>query len=218
MPESAPRIRGMTHGTDEPRAARAAHRLRARARHLATQGEEAVRANGAGTGARPGARGRVRPAAAGAEHLGDARARAEARGAEPAHALARREAHRGACPRRTGEAGGRPMSARAIPFATSPVLVLRLPVWRSRFLLGVLLLGFVLLCARALYLQGWDNEFLQAKGESRYSRVMEVPANRGRILDRHGEPLAISTPVKSVWAIPDEVKMDAGQKAKLAAL
>jgi len=88
------------------------------------------------------------------------------------------------------------VSVRAVPFAASPVLVLRLPVWRSRLLLIAFLAGFAVLAGRALYLQGWDNDFLQAKGESRYSRVIEIPANRGRILDRHGLPLAISTPVK----------------------
>ena len=52
--------------------------------------------------------------------------------------------------------------------------------------------------------------FLQEKGEARYSRVLEVPATRGRIVDRNGEALAISTPVKSVWAIPEDVKATPG--------
>lgn len=103
-------------------------------------------------------------------------------------------------------------------FATSPVLALRLPVWRSRLLMVIFFGAFAALGARAAYLQGWNNEFLQAKGESRYSRVIEVPANRGRILDRHGEPLAISTPVKSLWAIPGEVKAQPEKLEKLAAL
>ena len=103
-------------------------------------------------------------------------------------------------------------------FAASPVLTLRLPVWRSRLLLLAFMSGFVVLAGRAVYLQGWNNDFLQAKGESRYSRVIEITANRGRITDRHGEALAISTPVKSVWAIPDEVQMDKAQLGKLAAL
>jgi len=103
-------------------------------------------------------------------------------------------------------------------FASSPVLTLRLPVWRSRLLLLAFLSGFMVLAARAVYLQGWNNDFLQAKGESRYSRVIEITANRGRITDRHGEALAISTPVKSVWAIPDEVSLDKAQLGKLAAL
>jgi cell division protein FtsI (penicillin-binding protein 3) len=103
-------------------------------------------------------------------------------------------------------------------FAASPVLELTLPVWRSRFLLYVFVAGFALLLGRAVYLQGLNNDFLQAKGESRYSRVMEVPANRGRILDRNGEALAISTPVKSIWAIPGEAAPGGRQLARLAAL
>jgi len=103
-------------------------------------------------------------------------------------------------------------------FAASPVLELTLPVWRSRFLLYVFVAGFGLLLGRAVYLQGLNNDFLQAKGESRYSRVMEVPANRGRILDRNGEALAISTPVKSIWAIPGETHPSARQLARLASL
>ena len=103
-------------------------------------------------------------------------------------------------------------------YAASPVLALRLPLWRSRMLLALIAGGFVVLAGRAIYLQGLNNDFLQQKGESRYSRVIEISATRGRILDRHGEPLAISTPVKSVWAIPEEVQYTSQQRAKLAAL
>src|SRR5258708_6722315 len=103
-------------------------------------------------------------------------------------------------------------------FAASPVLALTLPTWGSRFRPSVFVGGFALLLGRAVYLQGLNNDFLQAKGESRYSRVIEIPANRGRILDRNGEALAISTPVKSIWAIPGEVHPSERQLARLAAL
>ncbi len=103
-------------------------------------------------------------------------------------------------------------------FATSPVLELTLPVWRSRLLLAAFVAAFLLLAGRAVYLQGWHNDFLQAKGESRYSRVIEISANRGRITDRNGEVLAVSTPVKSIWAIPDEVAMSSEQLARLASM
>ncbi|MSQ70424.1 MAG: penicillin-binding protein 2 [Betaproteobacteria bacterium] len=103
-------------------------------------------------------------------------------------------------------------------FASSPVLELRLPLWRSRLLLLGIICAFFGLAGRAAYLQGWNHNFLQAKGESRYSRVIEVSANRGRITDRNGELLAISTPVKSIWAIPGEVKLDAQQLDRLGAL
>ena len=72
--------------------------------------------------------------------------------------------------------------------------------------------------ARSLYLQWFDNEFLQEQGASRYSRGLEVPAHRGRILDRIGEPLAITTPVKSIWAFPDKVDATPDQLAALAAI
>ena len=103
-------------------------------------------------------------------------------------------------------------------YAASPVLALRLPLWRSRMLLALIAGGFVVLAGRAVYLQSLNNDFLQQKGESRYSRVLEISANRGKISDRHGEALAISTPVKSVWAIPEEVQFSTQQRARLAAL
>lgn len=103
-------------------------------------------------------------------------------------------------------------------YAASPVLMLQLPLWRSRMLLALIAAGFLVLAGRAVYLQGMRNDFLQQKGESRYSRVLEISATRGKITDRHGEALAISTPVKSVWAIPEEVQFSSQQRSKLAAL
>ncbi len=101
--------------------------------------------------------------------------------------------------------------------ASVPVMV-RLPVWRARLAVALLLAGFVVLAGRSIYLQSMHTVFLQGKGEARYSRVLEVPATRGRIVDRNGEALAISTPVKSVWAIPDDVKATPAQLTSLAAL
>ena len=82
--------------------------------------------------------------------------------------------------------------------AVRPQPAVKLPAWRARVLFGLLLVWFVGLTGRALYLQGLNNDFLQQKGESRYSRVIELHPTRGRIVDRHNEPLAISTPVESV--------------------
>ncbi len=96
--------------------------------------------------------------------------------------------------------------------------LVRVPAWRARFVLAVLGAAFALVLVRAAYLQGMKTEFLQEKGEARYSRVIEVPATRGRIADRHGEALAISTPVRSIWAIPGEVPADPAQMKKLSAL
>lgn len=87
----------------------------------------------------------------------------------------------------------------------NPSLNLLLPAWRAWLVSGVLTLGFLALIARALYLQGIRTEFLQDQGDMRYSRVITLEANRGMVLDRNGEPLAISTPVEAVWASPADV-------------
>jgi cell division protein FtsI (penicillin-binding protein 3) len=94
----------------------------------------------------------------------------------------------------------------------------RLPVWRARLVLMALAGGFAVLMGRAVYLQAVRTDFLQEKGDARYSRVLAIPATRGRILDRNGEALAVSTPVKSVWAIPADVEASGAQRRKLAAL
>lgn len=107
---------------------------------------------------------------------------------------------------------------RTVTFNHNPLLKRDLPVWRPRFVLLALLAGSVTLGGRAFYLQGVNNDFLQAKGESRYARILEVPATRGRITDRNGDILAVSTPVRSVWAIPADVKLEPADARKLAAL
>lgn len=100
----------------------------------------------------------------------------------------------------------------------NPMLRLRFPIWRSRFLLIVLVAWLIGLAGRAVYLQGLNNDFLQQKGESRYSRVVEIGAHRGRITDRNGEPLAISTAVESVWASPGDFNPDPDQLRRLGRL
>ena len=99
-----------------------------------------------------------------------------------------------------------------------PIPYIVLPAWRSRMLGALLLLSFLGLVVRAIYLQGMHNDFLQQKGELRYSRVIEISAHRGMITDRHGEPLAISTPVESVWASPRDIDATPRQLKKLANL
>jgi cell division protein FtsI (penicillin-binding protein 3) len=103
-----------------------------------------------------------------------------------------------------------------VKFTDSPVLAPTFPPWRARLVLGLLAAAFALLAGRAVYLQGWNNDFLQAKGESRYSRTLEIPAVRGRVLDRNGQALALSTPVKSIWAIPEDAALSAKQLDGLA--
>ena len=86
-------------------------------------------------------------------------------------------------------------------YTESPVLQLALQGWRSR-MVGLLLMGaFLLLLSRAFYLQVINNDFLQEKGDSRYLRDIEISASRGKVTDRNGEMLAVSTPMKSIWAI-----------------
>ena len=94
----------------------------------------------------------------------------------------------------------------------------RLPVWRARFVLITLAAGFAVLGGRALYLQAMRTDFLQEKGDARYSRVLEIAATRGRVLDRNGEALAVSTPVKSIWVIPGDVDISGAERRKLATL
>jgi len=96
--------------------------------------------------------------------------------------------------------------------------LVRLPVWRARMVMCVLLAAFGVLAARTLYLQSMRTEFLQEKGQARYSRVLEIPGTRGRVLERNGEALAISTPVQSVWAIPGDVDANGPQLQELARL
>ena len=93
----------------------------------------------------------------------------------------------------------------------------KLPRLRAPLVFGGLLALLVGLLGRSLYLQRIDHGFLQEQGSSRYSREIDVPAHRGRIVDRFGEPLAISTPVKAVWAWPDQVVATPDQLHALAA-
>ena len=75
------------------------------------------------------------------------------------------------------------------------------PTWRARVVLAMLGGAFCALIARAVYLQSINESWLTQRGEERFSRIWEVPASRGRILDRNNEILAVSTPVSSVWAL-----------------
>lgn len=76
---------------------------------------------------------------------------------------------------------------------------------RLHVVLGALGLATAVLLWRVVDLHVFNRDFLQHQGDVRALRVVEVPAHRGMITDRHGEPLAISTPVESVWANPREL-------------
>ena len=98
----------------------------------------------------------------------------------------------------------------------TPELRLKLEGWRSRVVLVLAMGGFAVLLGRAFYLQALNTTFLQAKGEARYGRVVEMPASRGPVKDRNGQPLAISTPVESIWASPEDLEIDEAQVRALA--
>lgn len=114
---------------------------------------------------------------------------------------------------------GRVAASKGMAFSKSPVLAVRLPDWRSRVMLFVLFAAFAALGIRALWLQGMSTQFLQKQGKSRYERTLELPATRGKIMDRNGEVLASSLPVRAVWAIPEDVLQSPPEKiAELARL
>jgi cell division protein FtsI (penicillin-binding protein 3) len=95
---------------------------------------------------------------------------------------------------------------------------LQLPSYRARRWTLLVLMGLsaVALVARAVDRQIFETDFLQNEGDRRHLRVVEISANRGMITDRHGEPLAISTPVESVWANPRVLSPDRRLLAPLA--
>ena len=75
--------------------------------------------------------------------------------------------------------------------------------YRRRIIVGAFMAGAALLVWRATVLQLEESEFLQSRGDARYLRTDQIHAGRGMLLDRNGEPLAISTPTQSAWVRPD---------------
>jgi cell division protein FtsI (penicillin-binding protein 3) len=88
--------------------------------------------------------------------------------------------------------------------------------WRSLVVLGLVVLGAAGLAARAVELQLVDHGFLAKQGDDRSMRIAKIAAHRGAITDRYGEPLALSTPVDSVWVNPQELNDNIDQLPKLA--
>lgn len=103
--------------------------------------------------------------------------------------------------------------SRSVLYTSSPLLASRTPVWRSKFIVAMIALGFVGLGARAAYVQVVGNAFFQRQGEVRFARTLELPANRGKLLDRNGLILASSVPAASIWAIPEDVDQNDPQVA-----
>jgi cell division protein FtsI (penicillin-binding protein 3) len=105
--------------------------------------------------------------------------------------------------------------SRSINYASSPLLTSKTPVWRSKFIVAMIAIGFVGLIGRAAYIQVVNNNFFKRQGEVRFVRTLDLPANRGKILDRNGLILASSVLSPSVWAIPEDVEIDEAKLAKL---
>jgi cell division protein FtsI (penicillin-binding protein 3) len=89
--------------------------------------------------------------------------------------------------------------------------------WRSVLLLVGFALCGIALEARILYLQLVDREFLTEQANDRHLRTVQISANRGMLTDRYGEPLAVSTPIDTIYANPKELKADLGRLGELAA-
>jgi cell division protein FtsI (penicillin-binding protein 3) len=104
-----------------------------------------------------------------------------------------------------------------VSFSSTPNLVLRLPMWRSRLILFLIFIGFIALVVRAVWVQGFGNSFYEEKGNKATLRSIEMPASRGKILDRHGEVLATSLLAKAIIAFPDAIPEDLS-KEKLSQL
>jgi cell division protein FtsI (penicillin-binding protein 3) len=113
---------------------------------------------------------------------------------------------------------GAASNVRSVNYSTSPLLASKTPPWRSKLLVGLVGLSFCGLLGRALYVQVIGTEFFQRQGEIRYARTLDLPASRGRILDRNGLILASSIPAPSLWAIPKDFDAEPAQRKQLAAL
>ena len=110
------------------------------------------------------------------------------------------------------------MSSRSILYTSSPLLASPTPLWRSKLIVLAIALAFGALAARAAYIQVLSNDFFQRQGEVRFARTLELPANRGRILDRNGLILASSVPATSIWAIPEDIERKPSELKRLAQL
>ncbi|HEX7440838.1 MAG TPA: penicillin-binding transpeptidase domain-containing protein, partial [Caldimonas sp.] len=109
-------------------------------------------------------------------------------------------------------------SVRSVSYSTSPLLASRTPPWRSKFLVALVGLSFCVLLGRAVYVQIIGSAFFLKQGEIRYGRTLDLPASRGRIVDRNGLILASSVPAPSIWAIPKDLEGDKAQRARLVKL
>lgn len=107
---------------------------------------------------------------------------------------------------------------RSVHHGKSPLLASKTPAWRSRFIVAFIALAFIGLIIKAIYIQVFNNDFYQKQGEVRYARSFDLPASRGRILDRNDQILASSVMSPSIWAVPNSVEATEAQLNQLAKL
>ncbi len=106
----------------------------------------------------------------------------------------------------------------SVQLGASPLLASKTPVWRSKFIVAAVAVGFLGLAGRALYVQVIGNDYFKRQGEVRFARTIPLPANRGRILDRNGLLLASSVPAPSIWANAEDIDRDPAKLKQLARL
>ncbi len=101
-----------------------------------------------------------------------------------------------------------------------PLLIIDFPEGRSFFVLAIIVLVYLALGIRVLYLQYYNTDFLQSKGEARFARTIPMGGMRGEILDRNGVVLASSQPTRDIWADPEFVreKLDPKAMRRLASI
>ena len=110
------------------------------------------------------------------------------------------------------------VSARSLAYASSPLLASKTPPWRSRVVVVMVALGFLLLLGRAVYVQIVASDFYLAQGERRFVHTFDVPASRGRIVDRNGLILATSVATSTVYVTRPHFKPTPVQKKDLLRL
>ncbi|WP_203301236.1 peptidoglycan D,D-transpeptidase FtsI family protein [Marinobacter sediminum] len=110
------------------------------------------------------------------------------------------------------------MSGQGTQRTWSQRLASGLKAWRYGSVLGVFLLVIVALGWRLVDLHVVDNDFLRKQGDVRTIRVESIDAHRGVVSDRYGEPLAVSTPVQTLWANPSEMDADEARLTNLSRL
>jgi cell division protein FtsI (penicillin-binding protein 3) len=110
------------------------------------------------------------------------------------------------------------MSRRSLNYASSPLLAAKTPPGRSRFAVALVALAFAGLAVRAVWVQVLHADFYQREGEKRYLHTEDVPAGRGRVLDRNGQILAASVPALDLAVRPQELAASPAQRRALARL